>query len=111
MHQIFNRVSRAVSDATGHPIAFCIAACVILVWAVSGPIFDFSDTWQLVINTGTTIVTFLLVFIIQATQNRDSKALHVKLDALIGATPDADDRLKHLEQANDKQLKEAEESV
>ncbi|HEX6062262.1 MAG TPA: low affinity iron permease family protein, partial [Candidatus Limnocylindria bacterium] len=85
----FGRVATRVSDAMGTPWAFTVAAAVILVWVVSGPIFGFSDTWQLVINTGTTIVTFLMVFLIQNTQNRDAKATQLKLDELIRAIGDA----------------------
>ena len=79
----FTRFAKSTSRAAGHPVVFCAAAAVILLWAVSGPLFGFSDTWQLVINTGTTIVTFLMVFLIQNTQNRDSVAIQVKLDELI----------------------------
>ena len=78
-----------MSNAVGSPWAFLIAAGVVLVWAISGPIFNFSSDWQLVINTGTTIVTFLMVFLIQNTQNRDSRALHLKLDELLRAVPAA----------------------
>lgn len=79
----FNRFAKWTAFVTGQPIAFALATVVILVWLVTGPIFDFSDTWQLVINTGTTIVTFLMVFLIQNTQNRDSAAMQIKLDELI----------------------------
>ena len=75
MDEFFNRVAKATARATGRPIAFVLAFAVIIVWAVTGPIFGFSDTWQLVINTGTTIATFLMVFLIQNTQNRDTAAL------------------------------------
>jgi low affinity Fe/Cu permease len=85
----FGRVATKTSDAMGSPWAFTIAVAVILVWVVTGPIFGFSDTWQLVINTGTTIVTFLMVFLIQNTQNRDAKATQLKLDELIRAIGDA----------------------
>jgi low affinity Fe/Cu permease len=79
----FSRFAKWTARATGHPAAFIIAVLIILVWGVTGPIFQFSDTWQLVINTGTTIVTFLMVFLIQNTQNRDSHAVQLKLDELI----------------------------
>jgi low affinity Fe/Cu permease len=79
----FSRFAKWTARATGRPSAFAIAAAVIVVWALTGPLFGFSDTWQLVINTGTTIVTFLMVFLIQSTQNRDSEAIQVKLDELI----------------------------
>jgi len=85
----FGRIATKVSDAMGSPWAFTVAVAVILVWVVTGPIFGFSDTWQLVINTGTTIVTFLMVFLIQNTQNRDAKATQLKLDELIRAIGDA----------------------
>ena len=79
----FSKVAGRVSTWAGSSWAFCLAAFIVIVWAISGPIFGFSDTWQLVINTGTTIVTFLMVFLIQNTQNRDTKALHLKLDELL----------------------------
>jgi low affinity Fe/Cu permease len=85
----FSRVASKIADFTGRPWAFLTALLIIVVWAVTGPIFGFSDTWQLVINTGTTIVTFLMVFLIQNTQNRDARALHLKLDELLRATPKA----------------------
>ena len=81
----FSRFAKWTARATGHPAAFMAAALIIVVWGVTGPIFQFSDTWQLVINTGTTIVTFLMVFLIQNTQNRDSHAVQLKLDELIRA--------------------------
>ena len=79
----FGRLARRTARLTGHPAAFATATLIVVVWAVTGPLFHWSDTWQLVINTGTTIVTFLMVFVIQTTQNRDAKALHLKLDELI----------------------------
>ncbi len=85
----FSRIASRIADFTGRPWAFLTAVLVIVVWAVTGPIFGFSDTWQLVINTGTTIVTFLMVFLIQNTQNRDARAIHLKLDELLRATPKA----------------------
>jgi len=85
----FSRVASRIADFTGRPWAFLTAILIIGVWAISGPIFGFSDTWQLVINTGTTIVTFLMVFLIQNTQNRDARAIHLKLDELLRATPKA----------------------
>jgi low affinity Fe/Cu permease len=89
---------------TGQPAAFVIAVATLLAWAVSGPLFGFSDTWQLIINTGTTIVTFLMVFLIQNTQNRDSEALHVKLDELIRATKAASNALLDIENLEEKEL-------
>jgi low affinity Fe/Cu permease len=85
----FSRVASTIADFTGRPWAFLVALLIIVVWAITGPIFGFSDTWQLVINTGTTIVTFLMVFLIQNTQNRDARAIHLKLDELLRATPNA----------------------
>src|SRR5688572_29389322 len=100
----FTRFAKSTSRAAGHPIVFCAAAAVILLWAVSGPLFGFSDTWQLVINTGTTIVTFLMVFLIQNTQNRDSEAIQVKLDELIRSIDGAHLALLDLEELDDKDL-------
>lgn len=86
LKSFFNRFSSGVTRATGRPITFIIAITIIIVWALSGPIFNYSDTWQLIINTGTTIITFLMVFVIQHSQNKDTAALHVKLDELIAAS-------------------------
>src|SRR3954469_3272219 len=82
----FTAIAQRTSEATGKPLTFLIAFAVILIWALTGPVFHYSDTWQLVINTGTTIITFLMVFLIQATQNRDALAIQAKLDELIKAS-------------------------
>jgi low affinity Fe/Cu permease len=93
-----------ISEALGSAAAFLVAALVILVWALTGPIFGFSDTWQLVINTGTTIITFLMVFVIQNTQNRDAKATQVKLDELIRSVDNARNRFIGVEEEDEEQL-------
>jgi low affinity Fe/Cu permease len=95
--KFFDRFSSAATKITGKPIAFILAFVIIIVWAVTGPIFHFSDTWQLVINTGTTIITFLMVFVIQQSQNKDTVAIHLKLNELIAATEGASNRLIDVE--------------
>lgn len=100
----FTRFAKWTALMSGRPATFVLAVLVILVWAISGPLFDFSDTWQLVINTATTIVTFLMVFLIQNTQNRDTGALQVKLDEVIRALEGAHNALLDLEELDDQQL-------
>src|SRR5205823_14414562 len=109
MHEAFRRFAQTSAQLVGSAWAFILAVVVILVWAITGPAFGFSDTWQLVINTGTTIVTFLMVFLIQNTQNRDAKSLHLKLDELIRAIQGARNRLVDLEKLSDDELKKLEE--
>jgi low affinity Fe/Cu permease len=108
LRHLFHTFAQKTSFAVGTPWAFCLAAIIIIVWAVTGPIFGFSDTWQLVINTGTTIVTFLMVFLIQNTQNRDAKAIHLKLDELIRSKHGARNKLVDLEDCTDEELEEIE---
>jgi low affinity Fe/Cu permease len=99
---LFNRVTTWASSAAGTPAASIGAAVLVAIWAACGPAFHYSETWQLVINTGTTIVTFLMVFLIQSSQNRDSSAVHLKLDEIISALKEANDELmdlEHLDQA------------
>jgi low affinity Fe/Cu permease len=100
----FRRFAHATSIFAGSPWVFALACLVIIAWAVTGPMFHFSDTWQLVINTGTTIVTFLMVFLIQNTQNRDTRAVHLKLDELIRALKGARNQLVNLEEMSDEEL-------
>ena len=106
METYFERAANAISRAMGRPLAFMLCLLLVLVWAASGPIFHFSDTWQLVINTGTTIVTFLMVFLIQNSQNREGQAVQAKLDELIRAVNDAQDSFIGLERRNEKEIGE-----
>jgi low affinity Fe/Cu permease len=105
----FRKFASLTSRGVGSPWAFVAAVMIILAWGVTGPLFHFSDTWQLVINTGTTIITFLMVFLIQNTQNRDAVAIHLKLDELIRALKGARNQLVDLEELSDEQLEQLQE--
>ncbi len=104
IHGLFRRFARATSHGIGSPFAFVLAVVVVLVWAATGPLFGFSETWQLVINTGTTIITFLVVFMIQNTQNRDSRAVHLKLDEIIRVLEHARNEMVDIEDKDDEVL-------
>ena len=106
MKDLFRRMAGAAAEAAGTAWAFCIALSSVLVWALTGPAFHYSETWQLVINTSTTIVTFLMVFLIQNAQNRDSRALHLKLDELIRGMEGARNSLVDLEDCTDEEIAE-----
>jgi low affinity Fe/Cu permease len=109
MNELFRKFSNKTSEIVGSPWAFIAAVAIIAVWAITGPIFGFSDTWQLVINTGTTIITFLMVFLIQNTQNRDAKAIHLKLDELLRGVEGARTGMVDLEDLSDEDLKKLQE--
>jgi low affinity Fe/Cu permease len=112
MNRWFQKVAQKTARAAGSSWAFSLAATVVIVWAISGPIFGFSDTWQLVINTGTTIVTFLMVFLIQNSQDRDTRAIHLKLDELLRALEGArEDRFVDLEDATEEKLDEVKREI
>lgn len=100
----FTIFSHKTAFWSGHPLTFIAALLMIVIWAISGPMFGFSNTWQLVINTGTTIITFLMVFLIQSTQNRDSEALHLKIDELLRATPGAHLMVMDLEKLDEEEF-------
>ena len=104
--QEFSKFAHATSQWTGHPVAFLLALAVVIAWVVTGPLFNYSDTWQLVINTGTTIVTFLMVFLIQNTQNRDTLAIQLKLSELVLAMKGAQNKFAAIEYLTDEQLEE-----
>ncbi|MEO6395732.1 MAG: low affinity iron permease family protein [Devosia sp.] len=105
MHDLFTRFSHSIARAAGKPAAFTLALALILVWAGSGPFFGYSGNWQLVVNTATTIITFLMVFVLQNSQNRDGEAVQAKLDELIIAVRGADNRFVGAEQLSDEELK------
>src|SRR3954471_1519739 len=109
MRELFRKFAHDAAWAMGTSWAFVFASAVVVVWAATGPAFHYSDTWQLVINTGTTIVTFLMVFLIQATQNRDSKAIHLKLDELLRAIARSRTGMVGLEHMSEDELKQVEE--
>ena len=104
IRESFRRFAATIAHAVGHPLAFALAVAVVVAWALTGPRFAYSDTWQLVINTGTTIVTFLMVFLIQNTQNRDSRAIHLKLDELIHGVKGARNWMVDLEHCTDEEI-------
>jgi low affinity Fe/Cu permease len=106
----FTKFAKWTAHATGRPLTFFLAVAIIVAWAATGPLFDFSDTWQLVINTGTTIVTFLMVFLIQCTQNRDGEAIQVKLDEIIRAIGHARNELLDLEELEERDLDDLKET-
>jgi low affinity Fe/Cu permease len=103
-NSLFNKFTKWSARAAGHPVAFCAAMLVVVVWGATGPIFDYSENWQLIINTGTTIITFLMVFLIQSAQNRDSAAVQIKLDEIIRAIEGAENALLDLEELDEKDL-------
>ena len=105
LSQMLERFSRKATEATGTSTAFILALLVIIVWIITGPLFKFSDTWQLVINTGTTIVTFLMVFLIQRSQNKDALAIHLKLNEIVAALDGASNRLIDVEDLTEEEIK------
>ncbi|HEV2675406.1 MAG TPA: low affinity iron permease family protein [Aliidongia sp.] len=104
MNDLFSRLANLTARQAGRASTFVVSILIVVVWAVSGPFFHWSDTWQLVINTGTTIITFLMVFLIQNTQNRDTQALHLKIDELIRVSVDARNSMMTLEDATEEQI-------
>ena len=106
MNRWFTKAASAVARAAGRPITFIVCCLIVIVWAASGPVFGFTDTWQLIINTGTTIITFLMVFLIQNTQNREGAALHAKLDEVIRSLEKAENRFIGLERQDEEHIAE-----
>lgn len=111
MNEAFATLANSVARFTGRPWAFALCCLLVIVWALSGPLFHYSDTWQLVINTGTTIITFLMVFLIQNTQNRESEALHAKLDELIRAVDKAENRFIGLDRKGEDEIEDLRDQV
>ena len=111
MERIFTAVATCIANFAGQPEAFIVALGLIFVWALTGPIFDYSDTWQLVVNTATTIVTFLMVFLIQNSQNRDAAAMQAKLDEIIRASSQARNRFIGIEHLTERELREIREAI
>jgi len=109
MREVFRRFSGRTAESVGSPAAFVIGLTLIVLWALTGPLFGYSDSWQLVVNTATTIITFLMVFLIQATQNRDARAIHLKLDELIRGVKGARTAMVALENSTDEELAEFQE--
>jgi low affinity Fe/Cu permease len=109
LSMLFQKMSNKITKVTGSPISFIIALSVVIIWAITGPIFGYSDTWQLVINTGTTIITILMVFIIQQSQNKDTVAIHLKLNELIASNERASNRLVDIEDLSDEELQKIKE--
>jgi len=109
MRDLFQRFGEATATAVGTPIAFFLAVLLVLLWALTGPMFGYSDTWQLIINTGTTVITFLMVFLIQGTQNRDTRILNLKLDELLRAIEGARDQFANLDQLSEEELQRLQE--
>jgi low affinity Fe/Cu permease len=106
MDRQFTRIANAIASAAGKPLTFILAGAIVAIWAVTGPVFHFSDTWQLIINTGTTIVTFLMVFLIQNSQNRDAAALQAKLDELLRAIEEARESFIGIEHLTDREIED-----
>lgn len=107
----FRELATKTAHYSGRPVTFALAVLIVAVWGITGPLFSYSDTWQLVINTGTTIVTFLMVFLIQATQNRDTTAIHLKLDELIRAVSQARNSIIAVEELGDDELNRLKEQI